>query len=216
MPAGCIVGAAHRLWCCLLPSLPCCWLLVQGGVLSRLKPGPGPQAALAPPPARALQVFANDVYLCATDVIRLLQHDADIVCGMVSLPACDDAALLRAVTSKAGLPGPGRRGDSWAAAALRDCKSLLCAGLLCRTLRRAAATLQRSSHPGGWEQWALCQRRLHSRHSSADGTGARPSPPSCEMPPAPLEWAAYSNSSSARQLPGSSAHTSSCMLRTVW
>ena len=27
-------------------------------------------------------IFLNDVFFCAHDVVRLLQHDADIVCGM--------------------------------------------------------------------------------------------------------------------------------------
>ena len=35
-------------------------------------------------PPRLWQVFVNDVYLCAPDVIRMLQHDADIACAMVS------------------------------------------------------------------------------------------------------------------------------------
>lgn len=27
-------------------------------------------------------IFLNDVFFCAHDVVRLLQHDADVVCGM--------------------------------------------------------------------------------------------------------------------------------------
>lgn len=27
-------------------------------------------------------IFLNDVYFCARDIVRLLQHDADMVCGM--------------------------------------------------------------------------------------------------------------------------------------
>jgi len=49
-------------------------------------------------PARRV-VFLNDVYFCARDVVRLLQHDADVACGLdFDRPTLEQAPL------QAGLP----------------------------------------------------------------------------------------------------------------
>lgn len=38
-------------------------------------------------------IFLNDVYFCARDIVRLLQHDADMVCGMdFDRPRLQDAS----------------------------------------------------------------------------------------------------------------------------
>ena len=45
-------------------------------------PGGGGRRSSKPMWPAERVVFLNDVYFCARDVVRLLQHDADMVCGM--------------------------------------------------------------------------------------------------------------------------------------
>ena len=68
--------------------------------LAALRKSPGPEslepkAGPAWPAERV--VFLNDVYFCAHDVVRLLQHEADIVCGMdFDRPKLEEAPLQAA------------------------------------------------------------------------------------------------------------------------
>ena len=83
-----------------------------------------PSSSSAPVWAAERVVFLNDVYFCARDVVRLLNHDADMACGLdfdrlklldatpkARLCRCARLACLRCRTRHTeGLPMPSRPG----------------------------------------------------------------------------------------------------------